>query len=274
MTGPGLLLIDVGNSSVKWCFIDSAGEVGARGNAEADRLLPMLEFELAQISSGLRVFVSSVAAQASNQTLRMTLESLGCSVWFASARSELGGLRNSYADPSKMGVDRWLAMLAARALSTQRVCVIDAGSALTIDIVGHTGQHEGGYILPGKALMQNALLSNTDRVRFESEVPPQLVPGRSTAEAVSHGLLLAQCGTIALAVAEAQREEPLAQVFLTGGDAAEIAAALQPAAGVAVTLSTDLVLAGLVRQARLEGESGAEMEVALLKNSKLHTRMD
>ena len=76
------------------------------------------------------------------------------------------------------------------------LCVIDAGSALTIDIVSAAGQHEGGYIIPGAALMERALLLDTDRVRFDEEVGYALAPGTSTAEAVRHGIALAQAGAV------------------------------------------------------------------------------
>ena len=89
-----------------------------------------------------------------------------------------------------------MAMLGARGRESGRLCVIDAGSALTIDIVRATGQHEGGYIIPGPALMERALLLDTDRVRFEEEVEYALSPGSSTAEAVRHGIALAQVGAV------------------------------------------------------------------------------
>jgi type III pantothenate kinase len=77
---------------------------------------------------------------------------------------------------------------------------VDAGSALTIDVVDAEGRHEGGYIIPGPALMERALLLDTDRVRFDEPAEYALEPGRSTAEAVRHGIALAQVGAVASAL--------------------------------------------------------------------------
>jgi type III pantothenate kinase len=114
-----------------------------------------------------------------------------------------------------MGVDRWLAMLGARERERGKLCVIDAGSALTIDIVSAAGQHEGGYIIPGAALMERALLLDTDRVRFAEEVGDDLAPGTSTAAAVRHGIMLAQAGAVSLAIEKAG-SEPMALLFCGG----------------------------------------------------------
>jgi type III pantothenate kinase len=94
--------------------------------------------------------------------------------------------------------------------------VIDAGSALTVDLVAASGEHEGGYIIPGPALMERALLLDTDRVRFEDAADYRLEPGTSTAEAVRHGIALAQAGAVAL-VMERTAEDPPTLVFCGGG---------------------------------------------------------
>ena len=114
-----------------------------------------------------------------------------------------------------MGVDRWLAMLGARKREQGRLCVVDAGSALTLDFVSATGQHEGGYIIPGAALMERALLLDTDRVRFDETADYALSPGVSTAEAVRHGIALAQAGAIGLALEQAG-SEPIALLYCGG----------------------------------------------------------
>lgn len=115
-----------------------------------------------------------------------------------------------------MGVDRWLAMLGARERQSGRLCVVDAGSALTIDIVDAQGCHEGGYIIPGPTLMERALLLDTDRVRFDEEVGYALSPGRSTAVAVRHGIALAQAGAVALAL-DRCGDGSIALLFCGGG---------------------------------------------------------
>jgi type III pantothenate kinase len=130
-------------------------------------------------------------------------------------------------------------MLAGRAREAGRICVVDAGSALTIDIVDESGQHEGGYIIPGPLLMERALLLDTDRVRFEEEVDYALNPGSSTAEAVRHGIALAQAGAVALAI-DRDGGETMQLLFCGGGGEA-----LMQLLGRGGSYVPDLVFEGL-----------------------------
>ncbi|MCB1705453.1 MAG: type III pantothenate kinase [Halioglobus sp.] len=238
------LQLDVGNSSAKWRLVRD-GRVVARGvyrahDAESQAALLACAEQLDAI------WVASVAAPAAESALTALLvRRWGVAPWYARTEARTGTLSNSYAEPGRMGVDRWLAMLGARDLEQGRLCVVDAGSALTIDIVAASGQHEGGYIIPGPALMERALLLDTDRVRFEENVGYALAPGRSTAEAVRHGIALAQAGAVTLALEQAGTE-PLA-VFFCGG-AGETLMRLIPRAGHWVP---DLVLDGLAAMAAL-----------------------
>jgi type III pantothenate kinase len=238
------LQLDVGNSSAKWRLVRD-GQVVARGvyrvdDAESQAALLACAEQLDAI------WVASVAAPAAESALTALLvRRWGVAPWYARTEARTGTLSNSYAEPGRMGVDRWLAMLGARDLEQGRLCVVDAGSALTIDIVAASGQHEGGYIIPGPALMERALLLDTDRVRFEENVGYALAPGRSTAEAVRHGIALAQAGAVTLALEQAGTE-PLA-VFFCGG-AGETLMRLIPRAGHWVP---DLVLDGLAAMAAL-----------------------
>ena len=138
-----------------------------------------------------------------------------------------------------MGVDRWLAMLAARKRCSGRVCVVDAGSALTIDFVDADGLHQGGYIIPGPLLMERALLLDTGLVRFAEDVDYGLAPGRSTAEAVRHGIALSQAGALHLALKQPPAEG--ANLLFCGGGAESLMAL----AGCGGELHPDLVFEGL-----------------------------
>lgn len=238
------VLIDIGNTRGKWLYATSDGRV-VRGAAASDTLcdaLPPLE-------RGTPVLVASVAVPVVDESLHITLAARGCVPWFARPAEALDGLTNAYAEPARLGVDRWLAMLAAlQRCRDQRFCLVDAGSALTIDFVAPCGRHEGGFILPGRRLMQRALQIDTGRVRYADGDATGLVPGRSTAEAVGHGVSLALVGAVELALAGARIDHPVDRVLLCGGDAALLA----PHIGKA-ELAPDLVFEGLLRQARLEG---------------------
>lgn len=201
------LQIDMGNSSAKWRLVRedtvvASGDYRADDSAARSALLACAE----QLDE---VWVSSVAGAEQESALRTLVTARWDVVpWFARTAAVTGDLRNSYTEPARMGVDRWLAMLGARRRHRGRLCVIDAGSALTIDIVSAGGQHEGGYILPGPALMERALLLDTDRVRFAEDVEYALAPGTSTAEAVRHGIALAQVGAVRLALDQVAGDPP------------------------------------------------------------------
>ena len=193
------LQLDVGNSGSKWRLLRE-GEVVVRGTYRPQERASQ-EALLGCTGALQQIWVASVADSEAERALAdMLAEQWGVQPWFARSGASCAGLRNSYDEPERLGVDRWLAMLAAWRRLRGRACVVDAGSALTYDLVSADGQHEGGYIIPGPTLMERALLLDTQRVRFEEEAEYELSPGQSTAQAVRHGIALAQTGALALAM--------------------------------------------------------------------------
>lgn len=246
-----LLLLDLGNSRAKWLLIDGRGGTrrGAVGLADIADIADSVGDALPESQA----LIASVADDRHNASLAAQLQAHGCAAWFAHSLARLDGLKNSYAEPARMGVDRWLAMLGARQRSPERCCVVDAGSALTIDFVSADGEHEGGYIIPGSELMRRALFADTDRVRFDTPASPALAPGRSTAEAVANGLLLAQAGAACLAL-QSCGDGARTSVFLCGGGAVALQPVLRTVAPPHTLVhAPDLVFEGLMIQARAEG---------------------
>ena len=232
------LQLDVGNSSAKWRLVHD-GQVHARGRFEPGDPASR-QAMLNCTEQPAQIWISSVAGEAAEAELRALLVAhWHVEPWFARTEAVTNNLVNSYRDPARMGVDRWLAMLGARERCQERLCVVDAGSALTIDLVSASGRHEGGYILPGPALMERALLLDTGRVRFNEAADYALQPGTSTAEAVRHGIALAQAGAVALALDLAGPETP--QLFFCGGGATLLVGLLDRDG----TLAPDLVFEGL-----------------------------
>lgn len=240
-----ILLLDIGNTRIKW-RLSTAQAVLEQGAylRESEPALP----ELTTAVAPQQVWVASVAGDTFEQALAaQTRARWAVEPWFARSSASAAGLTNSYAEPERMGVDRWLAMLAAWRQASGAVCVVQAGSALTIDFVAASGEHCGGYILPGLDSMQRALLNDTDRVRFASATAQTLEPGRSTADAVHRGLLLSQVGAVALAL---ERMAHTGAVVFAGGNGESLAAALDREDAVLVPA---LVLDGLHLLAVAEG---------------------
>ena len=233
-----ILQLDIGNTRLKWRLVEGTEFVDGGAIVRGAGLnLPPLE----QVPQ--QVWVASVAGEEQAALLRQ--EFSGLDVWFARSAERACGVRNSYAQPQRMGVDRWLAMLAAWNRAGDEVCVVDAGSALTIDFVSARGAHLGGYILPGLDSMERALLSDTDRVRFADAARDNLAPGQSTEEAVYNGLLLSQAGAVALAL---DRVGHAGCLYFSGGNGAFLQAALDRDG----ELAPDLVLDGLALLANEE----------------------
>lgn len=250
MSGHPILQLDLGNSRLKWRLV-AGGDDAADGGSVLGRgaCAPDDEAWLTQPGAVAGVQVASVAGDATEAALaRRVRDHLGVEPWFARSTARCGDLVNSYAEPERMGVDRWLAMVAARSRCRERLCVVDAGSALTIDLVAADGHHEGGYIIPGSALMARSLLADTGRVRFEEGAADSLAPGRSTAACVLNGIALAQAGALRLALAEASATGTAPRVVASGGGGA----ALLTLAGLEhAEYREDLVFEGLAVEAHL-----------------------
>lgn len=231
------LQLDIGNSAVKWRRLRDC-ELQGRGH---DALPGFLEgIARGHVTAPDDVIVASVAGPEEERRLdAVVAKAWGLRPWYARTAARFRDLVNSYEDPGRLGADRWLAMVAARARTKARACVVDAGSALTLDLIAADGRHEGGYILPGLGLMQQALLRGTGRVRFEEPVEPALTPGRSTAEAVVHGAAIGLAGAVRFAVDLAGPPAP--RLFYCGGGAR----GLSEAVALGGEVVEDLVLDGL-----------------------------
>ena len=149
------------------------------------------------------------------------------------------GIINGYDNPIKLGVDRWLALIAARAKIKDAVCVVDSGTAITIDILNAQGIHQGGLICPGLTLMQTALNNTTHLpfVEYPSSITQPII-AKDTENAIANGTLYAICSLIERVVAE---QSNITYLILTGGDAITLSQQLR----CAFSIEPNLVLEGL-----------------------------
>ena len=220
--------IDMGNSRTKWRF-------GASAGALPSPEVPALDAEPS------RVRVATVLRN--RDALARTIgDRYGVVAEFAAAVAELGGVRCGYPDPARLGVDRWLGVVAAWRKSAGPVIVISAGTAATVDFVDANGRHEGGHIGPGLGLLRDVLDRQTADVRPGRPVESCTAPGTDTETAVSSGtLLMLQAFAEAAVKGFAARHGYNAEVFLTGGDADLLADGLS----MPVRREPHLVLDGL-----------------------------
>ncbi len=234
-----ILECDIGNTRCKWRLLED-GQCIERGVLDTVGE----DFQGLPVNAGIqRVRVACVAGTAVESRLQLwARQYLALDCEFARTEAESSGLKNSYSRPEAMGVDRWLAALAAYRACRCAVLVIDLGSALTAEAVDGGGQHLGGYIIPGAELMQKALLAGTEQVHFDQGLPASLALGRSTTEAVNHGTAVALVGAVKQLIEQAGQYLPVGfNIVLTGGGAGIV----RPYLPEAVEWRQDLVLDGL-----------------------------
>ena len=238
-----ILDIDVGNSRIKWRTSLDAGVrasvcgSGVVSQSEVDRWLQGIgrEFELQQIR------MSSVAYPQIVEKVKQQAELWGCQFVEAAVCDEMAGVKCGYSDPSALGVDRWLACIAAYHQFGGPCVVLDMGTAITLDLVSETGQHQGGYIVPGLQMMRQSLFQGTNRVKVEDHSALELLPGRTTEQAVSHGNLIMVKSMVEAVIESFECSSSDVHLIITGGDAETLLAVIdRPANHV-----PDLVLDGL-----------------------------
>ena len=239
-----MLAIEVGNSFIKWKLWDAQGKVISADRAKATKsLAEIFSFTAAQQVS--KVVLSNVA----KQTIEDELVELFARAEFItiSSASHYLDLVNAYVQPEKLGVDRWIGMIEAYYLSDRSaVCVIDLGTAATLDVVDASGQHMGGYIVPGLGLMRSTLLQSTARVQAEVEGDYASAYGLNTTQAVDNGLQQMVVSWLNHEVSRFFHNYPQGQVYMTGGDAERVAAHLNDKR---ITVCKELLLDGMRRVA-------------------------
>src|SRR5690554_3596933 len=163
-----ILELDCGNTLIKWRLLDRGGRV-RDGDMAPDlqalqRLLGGQEREI----HGCRL----VSVRSEDET-RVIVDQL--TAWLRSSPmvarpgKQLCGVHNGYADYQRLGMDRWLALVAGYQLAGGACVVIDLGTAVTSDLVDASGRHLGGFIAPGSKLLRATLLQHTRLVRYEDK---------------------------------------------------------------------------------------------------------
>ncbi|MDD5363895.1 MAG: type III pantothenate kinase [Gallionellaceae bacterium] len=242
-----ILLLDIGNTRVKWGCRE-AGEWRGQGALALDRI-EGLGAVIAE-SSPAWVGVCCVAGEATWRRIEAMLA--GRPHHRLQPEFEAHGIVNRYDRPESLGADRYAGLIACRRRGHAPCVLASAGTALTVDALAGDGEFLGGMILPGAALMRRALAEGTAAVPVLAGAW-QAFP-RSTGDAVATGILTALAGTVEAMrtrlADELAREVP---VVLTGGDAEGLAGHLPGP----VVIENNLVLEGLLWLARDLGVSDA-----------------
>lgn len=237
------LLVDIGNSRVKWAHIQG-GALTDRGETAYLRgaVLEVFNNHWLKFEAPQRVFVSSVAGPAVSETLSLwAAQYWACPVVFITAEAHAFGVTSAYEAAEQLGADRWASLIAAYRNFKPPVCVVDCGTAITIDVLAARGKHLGGLIVPGLTLMRRSLSDHTGGIREVVSGNVSLL-ARNTRDGVTAGTLYAAVAVIDRVVSDVEAElQAHVSCVLSGGDARSLA----PLLARHVVCEPDLVLQGL-----------------------------
>ena len=241
-----MLLLDVGNTSVKWAVrkherMSSTGSFQYQGK-DFNALARDAWHDL-QVPE--KIVVSNVAGSDMGGRLAdWTHKQWGIKPEFVRSAEKAFGVTNAYLKPADLGVDRWAALIGAHASASGAVCIVDCGTAVKLDFLAANGDHQGGVILPGLVMLEQMLLNNTADIKLSNQSQSQCTQlfAKGTGDALHGGaiyLVTAAIDRIVMEMGAAAGVHP--EVIITGGDAGQIQSLL--------TCSTrhdpDLVLKGL-----------------------------
>jgi type III pantothenate kinase len=241
-----MLLVDIGNTRIKWSVLrgDKLGRQKAMEHAGVTAR--DLERQLFATRGVTRVVAASVASVRLNRLLAAACRrKTGLTCEFVASARNAAGLTTRYKEPWRLGVDRFMAVIAAYHIARARgACVVDVGTAMTVDLVDPLGVHVGGAIIPGPELMVGSVLKNTAGIarRASGAALGKSMFALDTRAAIGQGARYAAAAVIDRAVSEAQRvlqRTPL--VLLTGGAAVQI----EPLLHCSYVSVPDLVLRGV-----------------------------
>ena len=235
-----LLVIDCGNTRTKWALASDDGNLAKfEVCMNATIATSSLNRTVQEVD---RVLIANVAGDGMAQQISQLLTPLAVS--FLTASPQACGVTNGYAEPEKLGADRWAALIAALQHNKRATVVVNAGTAITIDVLDEKGKFLGGNIMPGLRLMHESLSSNAAQLKMGEGISHQFP--NNTQDAIVTGSLNAAAGAISLMLKRLEKHSGwLPKLILSGGDANKIADALKLNLKQVIIMES-LVLQGLV----------------------------
>lgn len=242
------LMVDMGNSSIKWATFEQGRLTPQQRisypNNKLEKMLTQAWLKLDVPSQG--VWVSNVAGPDKAQILSQWVKThWGLTPTFAKTSRYECGVTNGYENPEQLGIDRWLALIGAHHLEKGMLCVVDCGTAVTLDVLSAKGHHLGGLIMPGVTTMYNALKTDTYALAplnntLHLDEKPFLA--HDTQTGIALGTLYAVIGLLEYVINTFQRQGNPLKLILTGGSTLALESFLhRPYRPI-----PDLVLQGLV----------------------------
>ncbi len=239
------LLVDIGNTRCK--FINTE-QVLTHQYQEISNSQLSAQWMTQNWHNGSQLLIASVNKTQLNSEIERWASAHAVTLNWAQSEAQALGVISGYQDPKQLGVDRWLALLAANSLFPMKnLLIIDAGTATTIDCLSAHGQHLGGWILAGIDLQLSSLITNTSNIVAEKNDNAQLSFGFNTSQCVNSACWATTIGAIVMAQhqANALQADP-DHIILTGGNAHKIMQLLPSHLSIKTQVVDNLVLIGLL----------------------------
>lgn len=247
-----MLLIDSGNSAIKCRLLKHQGIIDRRFAHFHDPECGAFREYLGGIKTS-RIFMASVSSREIRQRVLQIINQSQphASLTQLTSLPELNGLKNGYRDYTRLGVDRWLTLMAVSPLQHKDYVIIDAGSAITIDLVSRSKGHLGGAILPGFNTDKDRFKAMFPRVNFDAVTDRAIQrPGYDTASCIDLSQApFSVTGVISIVNTWLDLIHPPYEVLLSGQDAELICQALK----IDGRILPDLVFRGMLKQIQLQG---------------------
>lgn len=230
-----MLLIDSGNSRIKWALVEGESwlQQGVVGQADATALL----HAFAILPPPRKIVASNVAGKEAEQRIRFACAPWPCPLEFIVAVAGQCGVRNRYDQPARLGSDRWAALVAAWHRERAACLVVNCGTATTVDALSAQGEFIGGLILPGIDMMRRSVSEGAAILKPAAGVWQEFP--RNTADAIHSGATQATAGAIRQQYT--LLGEKGARCLLSGGAAEDV----QPHLDLPLERVDNLVLRGL-----------------------------
>jgi type III pantothenate kinase len=219
-----MMLLDVGNSSVKWATVrDGVLEGWGRFFYHDEGFSRSASRDWEGLPAPRVLAVANVAgAVMEREIAEWAAKAWNTTPYYIRATKQAGGVTNAYREPDALGADRWSAIVAAHHDTENPVCVIDCGTAITLDVVDAAGIHQGGLIAPGLDMMRRSLMKETAAI---GQLPAEGCGSRSllsrnTIDGVNSGVMHMAGALIDRVIGTAAAGYGLnLETVITGGDA-------------------------------------------------------
>jgi type III pantothenate kinase len=220
-----ILLVDVGNSRIKFVQQHGSNLTGYGVDVyNKSSLTQSLDRLWSRLPVPDQIWIANVGGdEVKRQLVRWTEQNWHKKPDFAVVEKELLGVTNAYTETNKLGIDRWLSLIAARHKYGEPSCIVSCGTAITIDGLDANGLHLGGLIMPGIRMMQESLYNSIPAIPYIENIKATAGLANSTEQAVMNGCMMAVVSLIEHAMRALQYMNGKEfNCLITGGDSESI----------------------------------------------------